>query len=137
MIQINDSLSIPDGQVTEWFARAVGDRRQNLVKNATAVELRLHIGKSSMPLKVKARLRRIAGKHVTTDGLLRIVSRSSKSQATNRLLARTRLVRLLKRAATPLKTRIASRPSLAEREARLAAKHLRAAVKRLRKPSVD
>lgn len=54
---------------------------------------------------MKERLVALAGRHVTTDGVLLIVSRALRSQAQNREAAQARLVALLKRAAKPPKKR--------------------------------
>jgi ribosome-associated protein len=134
MIQITETLSIPDKQIRRRFVRAEGDRGQNKDHDAIAVELRFDITKSSLPLDIRERLLRIAGKHVTAAGVLRVMSKASRSQAKNLTLARTRLLRLLKRAASAPKVRRITRPPLIEREVRLAAKHMRAEIKRLRHP---
>lgn len=135
MIQITDSIAIADREVTQRFVRATGDRGQNVNRDATAVELRLDIPKSSLPLDVRERLIRLAGKHLTKAGVLMIVSRASNSQETNRDTAHARLLALLKRAAlTPKTHRIPTVPAL-DREARLTSKHQRSAVKRSRRPA--
>jgi ribosome-associated protein len=134
MIQITDTLALPESQIRRRFVRAEGARGQNKDHDAIAVELRFDITKSPLPLDVRERLIRIGGKHVTDAGVLLVLSRASLSQAKNTALARARLLRLLKRAAVPPKLRRVTRPPLIEREARLSAKHLRAEIKRLRHP---
>ena len=126
MIQITDSITLPDREVTQRFVRATGDRGQNVNKDATAVELRLDIRKSSLPLLVRERLIRLAGKHVTKAGVLMIVSRASNSQGTNRETAHARLLALLKRAARPPKQHRATVTPRPVREQRLTSKHRRA-----------
>ena len=132
MMQITNTVVLADREIKERFVRSIGARRQNVDKDATAVELRVDIGKSSLPADVKERLRALSGRHVTTEGVLVVVSRALRSQARNRQAARARLVALLKRAAAPPKTRKATTPGSAAREERLASKERRGAIKRRR-----
>jgi ribosome-associated protein len=78
---------------------------------------------------VKDRLIALAGRAVTTDGVLVVVSRVHRSQARNRDAARARLAALLQRAAEPPEKRRPTKPGAAGRETRLASKKLRGAVK--------
>ena len=132
MIQVTDTIALDDREIHERFVRATGPGGQNVNKDATAVELRIDIGRSSLPSDVKERLTALAGRHLTTDGVLVVVSRVHRSQAQNREAAHARLVALLKRAARPPKKRKATKPSPATREERLVSKHRQSAVKRSR-----
>jgi len=84
--------------------------------------LRADIPKSSLPPDVKERLIALAGRHVTTDGVLVLVRQAHGSQAQNRDAARDRLVALLKRAAKPPAKRKPTTPRAAARETRLISK---------------
>jgi ribosome-associated protein len=132
MIKVTDAIALEDRELAERFVRATGARGQNVNKEATAVELRFDIRRSSLPPDVKKRLMLLAGRQVTTGGVLVVVSRASRSQADNREAARARFVALLKRAAKPPKTRKGTRPRPADREDRLTSKHRQSALKRLR-----
>jgi ribosome-associated protein len=132
MIQVTNTIILNDREIAERFVRATGPGGQNLNKDATAVELRIDIGKSSLPPEVKERLIALGGRRVTTDGELVVVSRAHRSQAQNRDAARAQLVALLKRAAKPPKKRIATKPGSAAREERLVSKERQSAVKRSR-----
>jgi ribosome-associated protein len=112
MIPKTKAIVLNDREIRERFVRATGDHGQNAKKEATAVELRVDLQRSSLPLDVRARLIRLAGKHVTKSRTLLIVSGSYRSQARNREAARARLAALVKRAATPPKVRVGttSRP---------------------------
>ena len=132
MIRVTDTIVLTDRDVTERFVRASGPGGQNVNKEATAVELRVDLVRSSLPPDVKERLIALAGKHVTTEGVMVLVSRVYRSQAQNRDAARARLVALVKRAAKAPKTRTATKPGKAVREKRLIAKERQSAVKRLR-----
>src|SRR5579864_4581040 len=125
MIRVTDSITLGDGEVEERFVRAIGPGGQNVRREATAVELRFDIGASSLPPDVKDRLTALAGRTVTTEGVLVVVSRVHRAQAENREAARAQLVALVQRAAKPPKKRRPTKPRRAVREERLASKKLR------------
>ena len=135
MIQIHDSIALDEQEINERFVRAAGPGGQNLRKTATAVELRLDLRSSHLPADVKKRLIALAGRHVTAEGVLVIVSRVHRSQAKNRDAAHDRLVTLLKRAAQPPDERVTGAPPAIAEEHRLASKHHQSAVKRRRRPA--
>ena len=137
MITITPTLSIHEGEIEERFVRASGPGGQNVNKVATAVELRFDVIRSSLPDDVKARLVAIAGRRITTDGMLVIDSRVHRSQAQNREAARQRLIELLRRAAVTPRKRTATKPSKAARERRIRAKKSRSALKALRAKKSD
>jgi ribosome-associated protein len=133
MIPVTDTLRFDDSEIHERFVRAGGPGGQNINRDATAVELRLDLRTSSLPSDLKARLLALAGRRVTTDDVLVVVGRASRSQAQNRQAARDQLVALLKRAAKSPKKRTATKLSRATRQKRLVAKERRSAVKHARK----
>ena len=134
MIAINDELTLDDAGISETFIRASGPGGQNVNKVASAAQLRFDVGASpSLPEPVKARLKGLAGKRLTLDGVIVITAQRFRSQERNRDDARERLVALIRRAAEPPKPRRKTRPSAAQREARLAAKARRGVVKRRRR----
>jgi len=136
MIRINKDVVIEDGEIKERFVRASGPGGQNLRKEATAVELTMDIGASSLPPDVKDRLIALAGRGVTASGVLVVVSRAHRSQLRNRDAARARFLALLQRAAAPPKKRTPTRPDASVLETRLASKRLRSAVKESRAKGV-
>jgi len=129
MLEVTPTIVIPDHELDERFVRASGPGGQNVNKVATAVELRFNVAASSLADDVKARLRRLAGKRMSTDGVLLIDSREHRTQARNRDAARARLVALLQQAARRPKSRKKTKPTKAARERRLVAKVQRARVK--------
>ena len=132
-IQVTPSIAIDEGELEEHFVRASGHGGQNVNKVSTAVELRFNVAASTLPDDVKQRLLSLAGKRVTTEGVLLIDSREHRTQGMNREAARKRLLTLLQTAARrPLK-RCATKPSRAAREKRFETKKKRSAVKALRK----
>jgi ribosome-associated protein len=133
------SIVIPEHELDERFVRASGPGGQNVNKVSTAVELRFNVAASSLPEDVKVRLAALAGKKLSSDGVLLIDSREHRTQAQNRAAARARLAALLQQAALRPKKRRKTKPSRAARERRLTSKVQRSRVKahRARVPRDD
>jgi ribosome-associated protein len=129
VLTINERLAIGDDEIVERFVRGSGPGGQNVNKVATAVELRFDIGASSLPDEVKARLRALSGKRLTSDGVLVIDSREHRTQAQNREAARARLIALIRHAAVRPKRRRRTAPTAGAREKRLSAKRHRGEIK--------
>jgi ribosome-associated protein len=133
MLQVTGSIVIAERELDERFVRSSGPGGQNVNKVSTAVELRFDVASSALPRDVKTRLHALAGKKISTDGVLLIDSREHRTQAQNRSAARARLIALLRQAAERPKRRKKSKPTKAARERRLAAKGQRAGLKALRR----
>ena len=131
-------IFIPDSELAVTFVRASGPGGQNVNKVSTAIELRFDIGRSpSLPEDVRQRLRALAGKRVTQDGVLIITAREHRTQEANRAAARGRLDELVARAEVVPKTRRPGRPTLGSKLRRLTEKSQRSLSKKLRGPSND
>ncbi len=79
--------------------RSSGPGGQNVNKVASAVQLRFDVNHSSaLPEEVKKRLKRLAGRRVTSEGEIIIEARRYRDQEKNRADARERLVALINRA---------------------------------------
>jgi len=135
MLRITRAIAIPEAAIVERFIRAPGPGGQNVNKVASAVELRFDAaGSPDLSEEVKSRLRRIAGRRMTREGILVIAAHTHRTQEANRREARRRLTGLLRQAARPPKRRKPTAPPKAARERRLRAKKLRATRKAARKP---
>ncbi|MEP4194500.1 MAG: alternative ribosome rescue aminoacyl-tRNA hydrolase ArfB [Aliishimia sp.] len=132
-IRITDDLIIEDWEITETFIRASGPGGQNVNKVSSAVQLRFEADRSpSLPVPVKIRLKRLAGRRWTSDGALLIEVQETRSQVRNREIARDRLADLIRKALVAPKRRVATKPTFGSKKRRLKAKKVRGEVKSLR-----
>ena len=133
MIEVTGEIALDEADLSESFIRASGPGGQNVNKVASAVQLRYVLdGARPLPEPVRARLAKLAGSRLTEDGSIVIAAQRFRSQLRNREDALERLIALIRRAATPPKSRRRTRPSAAARERRLADKAHQARRKRER-----
>ena len=130
MLQISRTLILPDAELTERFLRADGPGGQHVNRTESAVELRFDVaGSPSLPEAVRARLLTRRDRRMTDEGVLVIQAQRFREQARNRDDARERLTEIVRGALAAPKKRVATRPTRASKERRLAGKQQRSRIK--------
>ena len=133
MIPVTDDIVLDEREIEESFVRASGPGGQNVNKVASAVQLRFDVaGSPSLPEPLKARLKTLAGKRLTQDGVLVITAQRFRSQEQNRQDALDRLIDLIRRAAVAPVPRRKTKPTLASKQRRLENKIRRSRIKSMR-----
>ena len=99
MIEITEHLSIPTSEISYATSRSGGPGGQHVNKVSSRVTLLFHVAASPSLSEAQKRLilSRLATR-VNQAGVLRVVSQQHRSQATNREVALTRFVTLLRQA---------------------------------------
>ncbi len=136
MLRINKNIGIKESELTFNFIRSSGPGGQNVNKVATAVQLRFDIFSSeSLTEDVKTRLKSIAGRKITKDGVLIIEAKRFRTQEKNRQDAIERLIDLIDKASKKPKRRIKTNPTAGSNLRRMETKKKQGEKKRLRKYS--
>ncbi len=130
MLTVSAHITLPEGELVERFLRADGPGGQHVNRTESAVELRFDVANSpSLADEVRARLLSRRDRRLTSDGVLVIQGRRFRDQARNRDDVRERLVEVIRSVLVPPKKRVATRPTRASKERRLAGKLQRGRIK--------
>ena len=137
MIRITDNIFIHEDEIETKFIRAPGPGGQHVNKVESAVQIRFDAKKChGIDDGMFARLRRIAGQKLTSDGVIVISSSSTRSQLRNKDYAIARLVEMLRQASIRPKVRKNTKPSMAARRRRIEKKKQRGETKKLRSKKI-
>jgi ribosome-associated protein len=133
LLAINESLSIPRGELDVRVSRSSGAGGQHVNKTSSRVEIFWNIPASrALTDEQRTRLLEKLSSRLTTDGSIRVVASDLRSQSRNRDLAEERLADLVRRALIVPRKRKATRPTRAAKEARLESKKKHSNKKRQR-----
>ena len=131
MIQVTDTISLDDSEISESFVRASGPGGQNVNKVSSAVQLRFDVRQSrSLANDVAIRLMKLAGSRLTKDGVIVITAQEHRQQERNRAEARDRLFDLIRQAAVRPTVRRKTKVPKGEKKKRLEGKKRRGEVKK-------
>lgn len=135
VLRITDKVVISLTELRFRFSRSGGPGGQHVNRTETQVELLFDVaGSASLTDYQKSRILDKLKGYIDKQGVLHLVSGSTRSQSQNRTEVIERFRELLAWALRPGKRRKPTRPSRAARERRLAAKKRRSEKKRQREP---
>ena len=134
MIKINPSIYLDENELNFSFIKASGPGGQNVNKVATSAQLKFDVKNSSaLSEEIKEKLVKIAGKKMTSKGILIIEAKKFRTQERNKDDALNRLINLIILASKVKKKRKKTKPTKASSEKRIDIKKQKSAKKQLRK----
>jgi ribosome-associated protein len=131
-IRVTRSVLLPLSEVEFRVSRSSGPGGQHAQKSSTRVEAVFDVERSEA--LSDAQKRRVVAR---VGPIVRAIAQDERSQLRNRELALERLVERLRAALFVPRRRVATTPTRAARERRLARKKRRSRTKQLRRPPAD
>lgn len=117
------------------YDRSSGPGGQNVNKSSTKVRARIDLAAlEGLSAAEAQRVRQLLAKRIDADGGLYVAVDEERIRSINQTIAVNRLLALIIKAAKLPKTRIATKPSAAERERRLKKKKVKSQRKAERRP---
>jgi ribosome-associated protein len=133
-VKVSGSLVIPDAELEETFSTSGGPGGQHANRSSTRVQLAWNVRTSAvLNEQQRQKLLNALKNRIDSDGVLRMVAASSRSQSRNRKEAEQRLAKVVASALKTVPRRVATRPTRAAQERRLQSKKRRAETKRDRR----
>jgi len=134
--EVAPGIYLPDAALSYTFSRSSGPGGQNVnkVNSRATLEVPVSALRDAMPPDALRRLKTIASRYVTQEGL-QISAGDSRSQIANRRACLDRLREVLVEALRRPKVRRATKPSARARQRRLDAKKHRSQIKASRRKS--
>jgi ribosome-associated protein len=137
MLQISNTVIIPERELEITAIRSSGAGGQNVNKVSTAIHLRFDIRASSLPDFYKEQLLKLNDRRITSDGVIVIKSQEHRTQEQNRAEALRRLQELIKSVAVVKIKRKPTKPSRSSHSKRLDSKSKRGQIKFMRRQVTD